>query len=133
MPTQLPNDITIFNATPHPLNFWDPITKEVTVAKPDIIINTRPVETVVKKWQKAEFVTVAYQPEDSGRDLIRFIKEEHPETLIVGSVLAAMAYPGEVVASIPLKGGDRLRSKTASRRVCSDRFTTFQQGASTNE
>ena len=130
MPTQLPNDLTIFNATPHPLNFWDPVTKEVTVAKPDIIINTRPVETVVERRQGAEFVTVAYQPEDSGADLIRFIKDEHPNTLIVGSVLAAMAYPGEVVASIPLKGGDRLRSKTASRRVCSDRFTTFQQGAS---
>ena len=130
MPTQLPNDLTIFNATPHPLNFWDPITKEVTVAKPDIIINTRPVETVVERWKGAEFVTVAYQPEDSGTDLIRFIEAEHPNTLIVGSVLAAMAYPGEVVASIPLKGGDRLRSKTASRRVCSDRFTTFQQGAS---
>lgn len=130
MPTQLPNDLTIFNATPHPLNFWDPITKEVTVAKSDIIINTRPVETVVERWKGAEFVTVAYQPEDSGTDLIRFIEAEHPNTLIVGSVLAAMAYPGEVVASIPLKGGDRLRSKTASRRVCSDRFTTFQQGAS---
>lgn len=130
MPTQLPNDITIFNATPHPLNFWDPVTKEVTVAKSDIIINTRPVETVVQKRQGAEFVTVAYQPEDDGLDIIRFIRKDYPDTVIVGSVLAAMAYPGEVVASIPLRGGDRLRSKTASRRVCSDRFTTFQQGVS---
>lgn len=133
MPTKLPNYLTVFNATPHPLNFWDSITKEVTVAKPDIIINTRPVETVIDKQKGIEFVTVAYQPEDNGKDLIRFIKHEHPDTLIVGSVLAAMAYPGDVVASIPLKGGDRLRSKTASRRVCSDRFTTFQQGASSNE
>jgi hypothetical protein len=126
MPTSLPNGITIFNATPHKLNFYDPITEEVTVAKPDITINTKPVETVVKHWQGAKFVTVAYKPERNGGSLIKNILKSNPEMVIVGSVLAAMAYPGEVVASIPLKGGDRLKSKTSSRRVYSDRFTTFR-------
>jgi len=126
MPTTLPNGVVIFNATPHPLNFWDQIEKEVTIAEPDIIINTRPVETVVERRGGVEFVTVSYLPEDNGLDLVRFVRAEHPDVLIVGSVLAAMAYPGEVVASIPLKGGDRLRSKTMSRKVCSDRFTTFK-------
>lgn len=127
MPTELPNGIAIFNATPHNLNFWNPKTRDVTVAKSDMTINTRPVETVQEKWNGAEFVTVEYYPDDNGLDLIKFIREEYPGVLIVGSVLSAMAYPGEVVASIPLKGGDRLRSKTNSRRVCSDRFTTFKQ------
>ena len=125
MPTQLPNGLEIFNATPHDLNFWDTVTKEVTVAPSDVVINTRPQEAIVDIWNEIEFVAVEYYPEDSGLDLVRFIKAEHPDVLIVGSVLAAMAYPEDVVASIPLRGGDRLKSRTTSRRVCSDRFTTF--------
>jgi hypothetical protein len=132
MPTELPNGISVFNATPHPLNFYDVKTKEVTVAESDIILNTRPIETLQERWKGVEFVSVEYRPEDNGLDLLRFIHREHPESLIVGSVLAAMAYPGEVVASIPLKGGDRLKSNTSSRRVCSDRFTIFNSQENLN-
>ncbi len=125
MPTRLPNDTMIFNATPHPLNFWDMSTNKVIVARPDSVINTRPVEHVVERWKGVEFVNVIYNPEEKGLNLIDSIRREYKDIIIVGSVLAAMAYPGEVVASVPLKGPDRLRSKTYSRRVCLNRFTIF--------
>ena len=125
MPTRLPNDTVIFNATPHPLNFWDSETAKVTVARPDTVINTRPVESIEGCWNGIDFVNVTYNPEEKGLKLIDSIRLEYPDIIIVGSVLAAMAYPGEIVASIPIKGKDRLRSKTSSRRVCQDRFTIF--------
>ena len=134
MPTKLPNDTVIFNATPHSLNFWDFKEGRVISARPDSVINTRPVEEVVERWKGVEFVKVFYNPEDKGLKLIESIRKEYPDIIIVGSVLAAMAYPGEVVASIPLKGSsDRLRSNTSSRRVCLDRFTVFNSNEEQQE
>lgn len=134
MPTRLPSGTVIFNATPHPLNFYDLKEEKVTLARPDAVINTRPVEQVEGEWNEVTFVKVTYSPEEKGLKLIDNIRLEYPDIIIVGSVLAAMAYPGEVVASIPLKGSsDRLRSKTSSRRVCSDRFTIFNSNEEQQE
>lgn len=104
MPIQLPNGLVIYNATPHDL--WFGYLGEPICCPSDGVINAQPTFEVAKRHPLYQYKTARFLPTPDGWEIIQTIdkkeKELGREYVIVGSVLAAQAYPGWVVAPKPL-------------------------------
>lgn len=122
MPTRLPSGLLIFNATPHELRFF--CGDKIVNAPSDEVINALVVSSEVARLQHYKLLTMQYHPSEGGKGIIRRVRQEFPTALIVGSVIAAHAYPGEVVAC-KLEAPSRYLNKT--RLVKSDQFIVHQE------
>ena len=126
----LPNGVRVFNATPHPITFWREDWQDVVVVASDVAINAVPQEEPVDCLQPYEApdyenvwrVRTVFVGNDEGHEIIRQAKEAHAE-VIVGSIIAAQAYPGKVCAMIPAPGYERV--PPAEKRMRPDKFTIF--------
>lgn len=127
----LPNGVQVFNATPHSIKFWREDWKDVVVVvEPDELINAVPQEVPAgcyqparaADWESVWFVRTEFVGNDAGRDVIRRAKEAGAE-VIIGSIIAAQAYPGEVAAMVPAPGYERV--PTDQKRMRPDKFTLF--------
>ena len=114
--------VEIFNTTPHAINFGvgDEV-KEVPTC--GVLVNASSSEEVVKTEGGVEFVRTKFTGNDEGRAIIAAMKAANPDAVIVGSIIAAQAYPGEVVAMTPLPGYERVAP--AEKRMNPHKFTTF--------
>ena len=138
---ELPNGLIVFNATPHPLRFWHPSWPEPVEVPPDEVINARRVEKVVQRFaippalpstwsyydreagtEVVEFVTTTFVGDTEGEAIIEraFAQGAH---VVVGSIIAAQAYPGRVVAPVPAPGYER--AEPAKKRARPDKFVVF--------
>lgn len=123
---RLPNGITIFNATPHVIRFWDEAWSEPVEVESDCVINAAVSESgVADEWAETlgvEFVTPTFSPTEEGRTIVTEAYRQGADT-VVGSIIAAKAYRGDVVAMIPAEGYER--RPPAEKRMRPDKFTTF--------
>lgn len=121
------NGDTVINTTPHELTFLD--GEEVkTVPVSGILINGKPVETFSHMMGKSKMVKTIFEGNQEGREAIARIRQEArnegiDNILIVGSIIAAQAYPGDVVAMIPAPGFERVPPD--QKRMMVDKFTIF--------
>lgn len=117
------NNVTIINTTPHPVTIQDMDGTLVSVPT-SVLINAKAIEKQVSPlFVKTEFVGT-----DEGKKIITDIKDafarEGTGTLvIVGSIIAAQAYPGEVSGLTPVSGYERVTPD--QKRMRCDKFTTF--------
>lgn len=118
------NNVVVVNTTPHPVTMQD-IDGTLVYVPNSILINAKAVERKVSDlFVKTEFVGT-----DEGKINIADIKSEfakqfHNGTLvIIGSIIAAQAYPGEVAAMTPVEGFERVAPE--EKRMRCDKFTTF--------
>lgn len=125
----LPNGLVIFNATPHPIRFWGPTWPEPVEVEPDELVNAHPVEKPALRCEPDEafparfrLVTVTFESDEAGWEVIRRAYESGAD-LVVGSIIAARAYPGQVVAMVPAEGFERVAP--AKKRMRPDKFTAF--------
>jgi hypothetical protein len=126
----LTNGLTVFNATPHPITFWREDWPEPVIVESDEVINAVPVERPVSSagvgpagyedtiW----FVMTIFEGNETGEEIIRYAKDCGAD-VIVGSIIAAQAYPGHVVAMIPASGYERVAP--AEKRMRPDKFTIY--------
>jgi hypothetical protein len=127
MPTRLPNGLLIFNATTHVLIFHDAQWKHPNwkiVESDGRVINAYANVTKVKEVNGVEFVTTFFSPVPDGLNIIQSVREEYPDALIVGSVIAAQAYPEEVVAPVPWHRG---RENKHQKQMRPNRFSIFRK------
>ena len=121
----LPNGLTIFNATPHAIRFWDPSWLEPIEVEPDEVINAAPVErpgdSPPKARKLAEFVRTVFVGSPKGREVLSHARLW--ADVVVGSIIAAQAYPGEVVAMVPCEGYERVPPD--QKRMRPDKFTVY--------
>jgi hypothetical protein len=115
-------EVGVINVTPHSITFeWD--GEPVNVSTSGVVINATPQETVIEERFGATLVrTVFVGNDDSERDLMA-LRRRFPRALLVGSIIAAQAYPGQVVAMVPAPGFERV--PPADKRMRPDKFTTF--------
>ena len=113
--------VMIFNTTPHPITFG--VGDEVKEVPTSMLINATPVEEVVETENGVEFVRTVFKGNEEGRKLIAAMKAACPEAVIVGSIIAAQAFPGEVFGMTPLPGFERVAP--AEKRMNPHKFTTF--------
>ena len=119
---KLPSGVTVVNSTPHPITFMSEDGIVVTVPS-SCIINATVEETVVSSANGIEFVKSTFVGSPEGKAIIEQIHQANPTALIVGSIIAAQAFPGLVVAMTPCKGFER--KPPAEKRMSTTKFTIF--------
>ena len=120
--TTFSNGVVIINVTPHAITFLDGETV-VNVPPSGLLINAKVVEEVVETTSFITLVKSTFVGNDEGRAIIETIKAENPDVIIIGSIIAAQAYPGQVMGMISAVGFERVPPDQKRMRI--DKFTTF--------
>jgi len=126
----LPNSVRVFNGTPHVIRFYHPEWSEPVEVEPDEVISaTIEEEPVIPDLAyghligAVEFVHTSYVGNDEARAIVAMAMRD--ADVVVGSIIAAQAYPGDVVAMVPAEGYERV--PPAEKRMRPDKFTIFSQ------
>ena len=119
---KLPSGVTVVNSTPHPITFMSEDGMVITVPS-SCIINATVEETVVRSTNGINFVKSTFVGSEEGAKIIEQIHSINPSALIVGSIIAAQAFPGLVVGMTPCKGFER--KPPAEKRMSTTKFTIF--------
>jgi hypothetical protein len=140
----LPNNVTVFNATPHNITFQCPMCEgaeydaergylcpgcdgaEVIVVTSDEVISASIEEMAMgsRKYSGSlvEFVRPEFVANKAGLKTIEAATAAGAD-VIIGSVIAAQAYPGKVMAMVPALGFERV--PPAQKRMRTNKFTCF--------
>ena len=123
---QFQNGVVVVNTTPHDVTLQDLDGTLKQVPQCGTLVNAKAVETQVTDL----YVSTAFVGDEAGKQTIADIKrwfeedKNHGERLVIlGSIIAAQAYPGDVVAMVPVPGYERVAP--AEKRMRCDRFTVF--------
>lgn len=91
-----------------------------------VLVNAKAVETQVNDL----YVSTSFCGDEAGQQTIAGIKRWFEEVknpgerlVILGSIIAAQAYPGDVVAMVPVPGYERVAPP--EKRMRCDKFTVF--------
>ena len=118
------NGVAVVNTTPHPITFQDGAGTVTVPASQELLLNAVPAEQAVDDL----LVRTSFSGSSEGMKIIDAIQgtpmpEGARRRLIVGSIIAAQAYPGLVVAMTPAPGYERVAP--AVKRMSVDKFTTY--------
>lgn len=118
------NGVTIVNTTPHTITFQDGDALISIDSTTEDIINATVSEEVADEQNGITFVRSKFNGSDDGKAKIERLHAEYGEdAIIVGSILVAQAYPGEVFGMTPVPGFERVAP--AEKRMRIDKFTTY--------
>lgn len=116
----------VCNTTPHDICF-DVDGAVVVVPKSGVILNARPEEIQVSD----DLVETRFVGTEEGAALIEEIKAAHAASAdagmtlrIIGSIIAAQAYAGQVVAMTPAPGYERVAP--SEKRMNPNKFTIYR-------
>ena len=118
------NGVCVLNTTPHPITMQNTNGELISVPT-SVLLNANPVEKEIDDL----FVTTVFEGTPKGNEMIRDIKGtykgtgENARLVIVGSIIAAQAYPGEVVGLCLVPGFERVAP--SEKRMRCDKFTVF--------
>ncbi len=119
---KLSNGIQIINVTPHPITFLDN----------EVVINVEPCGTIINAFISEELVEIkngvelvktTISSDEENNNKLSELENLHPNSFIVGSILAAQAFPGRVYAMTPAPGFGR--KPPNEKRMSISKFTTF--------
>lgn len=120
------NNVVVVNTTPHAITFQNPEGNLVSVPVCDLLINASANSVDVGDL----FCKTEFSGTDEGREIIHAIENWFSETyhegetlVIIGSMIAAQAYPGRVFGMVAVPGYERVAP--AEKRMRCDKFTTF--------
>jgi len=112
--------VTVVNATPHEVTFLVEGT-EIVVPPSGATLKADASDEVVGRVGDAEIVRVAFRRSAEGDAELAAIRAQHPDALIIGSMISAQAFGYPVVALVAAPGHERL--PPTARRYRADRFT----------
>jgi hypothetical protein len=114
----------IINTTPHPVRFQNSDGDVFEVEPCGVLVNARPVEEFAG-WHTsgAELVRTRFEADPASEEALSRLEAENPGAIIIGSIIAAQAFPGRVLAMVPAQGFERV--PPAEKRMRDDKFTTF--------
>lgn len=121
------NNKLIVNTTPHGITF--DVNGDTVIVPNDAsaLLNAKVVEEVVSD----DLVRSTFVGTEEGAALIseiqKWAEETHPGVTlrIIGSIIAAQAFPGSVVGMTPAPGFERVPPQ--EKRMNPSKFTTFQK------
>jgi len=115
------NECVVINATPHGITMQDTDSKVIQVDSSCVINATAETVKISSVLCKTKFI--------ADDNTLQFLKELHDTydgekpLMVVGSMIAAQAYPGLVVAMTPVPGFER--RPPAEKRMRADMFVTY--------
>jgi hypothetical protein len=113
------------NVCAHPLTVRKTNGEEFTIPPCGVILSATVEETVAKEKNGVTYVTPTFKPSEEGLKELKSIRDLFPDAIILGSVIAAQAYPGQVCAGIAVPGYERVPAD--QKRIRRDRFTVYGQ------
>lgn len=114
----------IINTTPHVCRFQSADGEVYEVQPCGKLVNAKPVnEPVGEHASGAKLVRVKFEPSAESIAILNELERHYPGAVIVGSIIAAQAFPGRVLGMIPAAGFERV--PTEEKRMRDDLFTTF--------
>jgi len=117
------NNVQVVNVTPHELSFIDN-DEVVIVPTSGILINAKIVNQEIPE-SNVIFCIPEFVADQESEENLRHLETSLPTgTLVVGSIIAAQAYPGRVVGMVPAPGFERV--PPAEKRMDTSRFTRYQ-------
>jgi hypothetical protein len=119
------NGKTFVNVTPYPISFMinESPKKPKTILPSGIKIHVLREEPAVYEKDGAKFCNLQFVGTRGGNAILAEIKKQYPDAIIIGSLMAAQAYPGDIVALCPAEGYERVAASERLYRV--DRFIVF--------
>jgi hypothetical protein len=101
-----------------------PDTYILPTYRSDAIINATVIEEFVRNCPGgAELVFTRFEASAHEERKLTRIEKQNPGAIIVGSIIAAQAFPGRVYATIPAPGFERV--PPAEKRMRDDKFLVF--------
>lgn len=119
---ELPNGLKVINCTPHPIIFRDQ-GKDTLVESSGGTLSAKANEEVVGTKGKISFVRTVFESTEEGLQELQKIKDYDPNLTIIGSIISAQAYPGQVCAMTPAEGLER--APIEQRRMNPNKFTLY--------
>lgn len=115
----------IVNVTPHLIRFVSSEDGSVyEVAPYGKLVNAEAQEQVVRNLADgSEIVKVTFAHDPASFAVLAEIESQVPDAIVIGSMVAAQAYPEKVFAMISAPGFERV--STEEKRMRDDKFTTF--------
>ena len=118
------NGIAVVNTTPHPISFLDGEQVITVPSSNTLVVNASPCE---EKLDEILVKTIFLSTEE-GADILRAIGETPLpggalRRVIIGSIIAAQAYPGKVVGMTPAPGYERVAP--TEKRMSINKFTVY--------
>lgn len=119
---KLTNGVEVINTTPHPITFLNPVTGVVTEVPTSGYILNASIESVEAEGPVPgiEYVKTQFVGNEEG---YRFLNSIPEGIVVIGSLIAAQAYPGKVVAMVACDGFERV--PPADKRMREDKFTIY--------
>jgi|SRR3989338_1065567 len=114
----------IINVTKHSIRFQSAAGEVYEIAPSGVVIDAWFQEEVVGNHSSgAQLVRARIVPMmPTAEEQLAALEAEHPGELIVGSLIAAQAFPGRVVALVAVEGFERVPSD--QKRMRDDKFLT---------
>ena len=119
------NGVKVINTTPYPIRLTnEELTLDVTVEASGILINagveTTPTYSCIDNvtLQMTEFIA-----DKETKETIQDFLSEYPDVIIIGSMIAAQAYPGLVVAMVAHP--DFMMVPPQEKRMLYNKFTVY--------
>lgn len=115
--------VLVVNCTPHPIRFQTAMGI-VQVPESGYTLAAEPIEKTVSTNGAVQYVKTVFAATTKGYLEIESIYSLVDEpVLIVGSIISAQAYPGDVVSLVPVPGSER--AKPADKLYRCDKWNVF--------
>ncbi len=114
----------MINVTKHSIRFQSAAGDVYELAQSGVVIDAEFREELVGNHSSgATLVRAKIVPAPGAEDKLSEIEAAHPGEIIVGSLIAAQAFPGRIVALCAVAGFERV--PTDQKRMRDDKFTVF--------
>ena len=121
-PTEFSYGVRILNCTPHVIKFLD--NEDVIEVPPcGITLPVRTEEQVDYRTNTVELVRTVFVPDTEQLHIVQELLQYYYEVLLVGSIISAQAYAGDVVGMIPVQGYERVSPDKKLMRI--DKFNIY--------
>lgn len=120
------NGMVVVNSTPHSISMQDMDTGGLVSIPTSELINAKVEETMVSDFLVKSTFTTTPEGEETINMFEEIFKQEFPKErrlIIIGSIIAAQAFPGRVFGMTPVPGFERV--PPADKRIRNDKFVTF--------
>lgn len=117
--------VKVVNTTPHAINMVTPdLTVQVAVPASGVLINAKPIAVPVDSGiVGVQFQRTSFDADADTMDVLKAFKAQHPDVVVIGSLIAAQAYPGLVVAMVAHP--DFARVAPADKKMLIDTYTVY--------
>jgi len=112
------------NTTPHSITLKSTLTEEEFILPASgVLINSKPEESVVGGNGSIKFVQTTFTSNHEDYVKLNILNDMFPCAIVIGSIIAAQAYPKRVYGLIPYPGLERV--SVDQKKMQAEKFTIF--------